>query len=256
MELINRARVKNRNGSFIPLKEVLELKKSRDFKQIIAGKAGEYFPLPFSAEQDEVNSIQKKVKQIASTEKGFNLSWHGSLFASKRMVKEILVILLISLLLLYFILASQFESLSLPLIVLLEVPIDIAGAFFFLWLFGETINIMSLIGVIVMAGIIINDSILKIDTINRLRKEGMPLIKALIIGGQRRLKPILMTSLTTIMAMTPFLFISGMGADLQRPLAVSVIGGMAVGTFVSLYFIPLFFYLLKRKESKKYATAK
>jgi multidrug efflux pump subunit AcrB len=256
MELINRARVKNRNGSFIPLKEVLELKKSRDFKQIIAGKAGEYFPLPFSAEADEVNSIQKEVKQIASTEKGFNLSWHGSLFASKRMVKEILVILLISLLLLYFILASQFESLSLPLIVLLEVPIDITGAFFFLWLFGETINIMSLIGVIVMAGIIINDSILKIDTINRLRKEGMPLIKALIVGGQRRLKPILMTSLTTIMAMTPFLFISGMGADLQRPLAVSVIGGMAVGTFVSLYFIPLFFYLLKRKETKKYATAK
>jgi len=256
MELINSAQVKNRNGQFIPLKEVLELRKSKDFKEIISGKTGEFFPLPFDAEKDEAETIQKKVKQVVSNNKGFNLNWQGSLFASQRMVKEILIILLISLLLLYFILASQFESLNLPLIVLLEVPIDIAGAFFFLWLFGETINIMSLIGVIVMAGIIINDSILKIDTINRLRKEGMPLIKALIIGGQRRLKPILMTSLTTIMAMMPFLFIGGMGSDLQRPLAISVIGGMALGTFVSLYFIPLFFYLLKRKESKKYEMAK
>jgi len=253
LKLIRQAKVKNQNNRFIPLKELLDLQNSRDFKEIIAGKGGEYFPLAFQTTRDKAPDIQKKMKQVVSEKKGFEIQWNGSLFTSEQMVREILLILLISLLLLYFILASQFESLSLPLIVLLEVPIDIAGALFFLWIFGETINIMSLIGIIVMTGIIINDSILKIDTINRLRKEGMPLTKALIIGGQRRLKPILMTSITTIMAMIPFLFISGMGSDLQRPLAVSVIGGMAVGTFVSLYFIPLFYYLLKRKSSKKQA---
>src|SRR5690606_10627291 len=113
---------------------------------------------------------------------------------------ELAGVLAISLLLLYFILASQFESVSIPLIVLLEVPIDIFGAFLFLKLFGSGINLMSMIGIVVMSGIIINDSILKIDTINQLRKkEGMSLMRSLLVAGQRRLKPILMTSLTTIL---------------------------------------------------------
>ena len=106
---------------------------------------------------------------------------------------------------------------------------------------------MSLIGIIVMCGIIINDSILKIDTINQLRAQGYTILRAIATAGQRRLKPILMTSLTTILALFPFLFISGMGADLQKPLALAVIGGMTIGTLVSLYFIPLCYYYLKRK---------
>jgi multidrug efflux pump subunit AcrB len=131
--------------------------------------------------------------------------------------------------------------------VLLEVPIDIFGALLFLKLFGGSINLMSLIGIVVMSGIVINDSILKVDTINKLHSNGSPLLKALLIGGRRRLKPILMTSLTTILALIPFLFIEGMGSDLQKPLALAVIGGMLVGTAVSLYFVPLGYYYLMRK---------
>ena len=218
-------------------------------KTITSGERGSYFPLSFHARSDNYQRIQSEVEKTVRENHGIDIRWSGSIFSNQQMVREIFIILVISLLLLYFILASQFESLSLPLIVLLEVPIDIAGAFLFLKLFGVSLNIMSLIGIIVMTGIIINDSILKIDTINRLRKEGMPLVKALLVGGQRRLKPILMTSITTIMAMLPFLFISGLGSDLQRPLAVAVIGGMAIGTLVSLYFIPLFYYLLKRQAN-------
>ena len=249
LELLNRVKVTNKNGQDIPLRELISISTARDFKRIIAGRTGEYFPLPFHVSGDQVTDIQNTVENLINQEESFDVTWGGSIFANRQMVKEILLILAISLLLLYFILASQFESLKLPLIVLLEVPIDIAGSFLLLYLFGYSINIMSLIGVIVMAGIIINDSILKIDTISRLQKGGMTLIESLYEGGKRRLKPILMTSLTTIMAMVPFLFIAGMGADLQRPLAISVIGGMAVGTFVSLYFIPLFYLLLKRKSS-------
>jgi multidrug efflux pump subunit AcrB len=158
--------------------------------------------------------------------------------------------MLISLLLLYFILASQFESLKLPVIVLLEVPIDIFGALLFLKLFGGSINLMSLIGMVVMSGIIINDSILKVDTINQLQRSGMPLMKALVVGGQRRLKPILMTSLTTILALLPFMFIHGMGSDMQKPLALAVMGGMIIGTAVSLYFVPMcYYYLMKQYET-------
>ncbi len=166
------------------------------------------------------------------------------------MIRELLLVLLVSVLLLYFILAAQFESFVQPVIVLLELPIDIAGALFMLWLFGETLNLMSAIGIIVMSGIIINDSILKIDTINRARWSGMDTLSAIKLGGQRRLKPIIMTSLTTILALVPFLFFSGLGAELQKPLALAVIGGMTLGTLVSLYFIPLAYWILYRPPGR------
>src|SRR5690554_7011372 len=129
---------------------------------------------------------------------------------------------------------------------MLEVPSDIAGELFLLWVFGGTIIIMSMIGIIVMSGIVVNDSILKIDTINRLRREGMPMLEAIKEGGHRRLKPIIMTSITTILALVPVIWGSGMGSELQKPLALTVIGGMVLGTVVSLYFIPLCYYYLCR----------
>ena len=106
---------------------------------------------------------------------------------------------------------------------------------------------MSMIGLVVMSGIIINDSILKVDTINRLRKSGMSLSKAVFTGGHSRLKPIIMTSLTTILAITPFLNRVDMGSDLQYPLSLTIIIGMCVGTMISLFFIPLIYYIIYRK---------
>jgi multidrug efflux pump subunit AcrB len=161
-------------------------------------------------------------------------------------MRELLLIGAVALMLLFFILAAQFESLRLPFIVLLEVPIAMAGALIMLLVFNATINVMSMIGLVVMSGIIINDSILKIDTINRLRAAGMPLMRALHTAGHYRLKPILMTSITTISALLPFLFITGLGGELQKPLALAVMGGLGLGTLVSLYFVPLTYYYLFR----------
>ena len=106
----------------------------------------------------------------------------------------------------YFILCAQFESFLQPLIVLLEIPVDTAFALITLWVFGHTLNLMSAIGIIVTCGIVVNDSILKLDTINELRKTGIPLVEAIHIAGKRRLRAIIMTSLTTIFAMVPLLF--------------------------------------------------
>ena len=157
-----------------------------------------------------------------------------------------LLIVTVAILMLYFILASQFESLKLPWIVLLEIPIDVAVTVLLLQLCGISLNLMSMIGIIVMCGIVINDSILKIDTIIQLERKGYPLLEAIHEGGVRRLKPILMTSLTTIIALVPFLWGNDIGSQLQRPLAVAMIGGMTVGTVVSLYWVPLCYYYLKR----------
>jgi len=94
---------------------------------------------------------------------------------------------------------------------------------------------------VVMSGIVINDSILKIHTMNQLKAQGLTIDEAILEGGKRRLKPILMTSITSILALLPFLFIDGLGADLQKPLALAVIGGLSVGTFISLFFLPILY---------------
>ena len=115
------------------------------------------------------------------------------------------------------------------------------------WALGMSINIMSLIGMIVCSGIIINDSILKVDTINKLRREGVGLIRAILVAGSRRFKPIIMTSLTTILAICPFLTGGNMGADLQLPLSLAIAVGMSVGTLISLYFVPLIYYSIYKR---------
>jgi multidrug efflux pump subunit AcrB len=246
-EILQTAAINNNKGEEIPVRELLSRGSGRDLKIIRAGNEGEYFPVEIPLIGKNTEQIMDNIRQSTRNNKHFEVSFTGSIFSNREMINSMLIILLISLALLYFILASQFESLKLPLIVLFEVPIAIFGVFAFLMIFGGGINIMSLIGIVVSCGIIINDSILKIDTINQLLNSGYSLMRALIVAGQRRLKPILMTSITTILALCPFLFVHGLGADLQRPLALAVIGGMLVGTFVSLFFIPLCYYYLKRK---------
>ncbi|MEZ4896926.1 MAG: efflux RND transporter permease subunit, partial [Saprospiraceae bacterium] len=147
------------------------------------------------------------------------------------------------LLLLYLILAAQFESILQPFIVMISVPVGISGALLALWLAGESLNLVSLIGIIVMSGIVVNDAILKVDMINRARKDH-DMIEAIHIAGRRRLRPILMTSITTILALLPVLIAAGLGAELQRPLAIAVMGGLTAGTVAGLYWIPLLYFLL------------
>lgn len=113
-----------------------------------------------------------KVRQVIEDTGDWETAFSGSFFSNREMLDELVVILFISILLMYFILAAQFESFVQPLIVLLEIPIDVAFALLLLWMCGHTLNLMSAIGLIVTCGIIINDSILKLDAINELRKQG------------------------------------------------------------------------------------
>jgi multidrug efflux pump subunit AcrB len=247
--ILRELKINNQKGREIPVNQLVVMKKVENYKVIHGGKDGEYVPIPFHG-VDYVSpaGLAQSIKQLFAPSSGVIMNFTGKLFSSRLLLKELLIVMAIALVLLYFILAAQFESLTQPLIVLLEVPMDIAGALGLLWLFGGTINLMAMIGIIVMSGIIINDSILKIDTINQLRRCGMGLMEAIETGGKRRLKPILMTSLTTVLALTPFLLAHDMGSELQQPLALTVIGGMVIGTLVSLYFIPLCYYYLCRKS--------
>lgn len=252
--ILNTLTVTNSNKAEIPIVTLLKVYKENDYKTLYANANTAYVPLNINLNAKEKQNsapIINGITNLISNTENLSVELDGKLFSGNKLVKEMLFVLLISVLLLYFILAAQFESLTQPLIVLLEIPIDIAGTLILLYSFGASLNLMSMIGIVVMSGIIINDSILKIATINQLRKEGNPLMEAIEKAGKQRLKPILMTSLTTILALIPFLFYSDLGSELQKPFALAVIGGMTLGTFVSLYFIPLAYYYLYAKTNKK-----
>lgn len=247
-QIFTKKSVRNADNIEIPLKNLLTESRDRDLRSIISGAEGDFYPLPMNVTADNVTTTMDAVREIADRNQDFEVSFTGSYFTSRQTTNQLIIVLIVSLLLLYFILAAQFESLVQPIIILSEIVIDIFGALFVLWICGSSINIMSLIGIVVMCGIVINDSILKVDTINRLRRGGYGTLRAVMTGGHRRLKPIIMTSLTTILAIVPFLFAGGMGNDLQRPLSLALIGGMVVGTIVSIFFIPLAYYYVYRKR--------
>lgn len=240
--------VRNDEGVDIPLSYLIRETQGEDFKRIYSGNGGDYYPVKITANDRTVESIVDFTERFVKADPHYSASFTGNYYSSREMIGELVLVLSVAVALLYFILAAQFESIVQPLVILSEIVIDVFWVFLVLWLLGESLNIMSMIGIVVMSGIIINDSILKVDTMNRLRREGMPLVTAIWRGGHSRLRPIVMTSLTTILAILPFLSRGDMGSALQYPLSLTLIVGMVAGTLVSLFFIPLVYYLIYRKR--------
>lgn len=240
--------VRNDEGVDIPLSYLIRETQGEDFKRLYSGNGGDYYPVKITANDRTVESIVDFTERFVKADPHYSASFTGNYYSSREMIGELVLVLSVAVALLYFILAAQFESIVQPLVILSEIVIDVFWVFLVLWLLGESLNIMSMIGIVVMSGIIINDSILKVDTMNRLRREGMPLVTAIWHGGHSRLRPIVMTSLTTILAILPFLSRGDMGSALQYPLSLTLIVGMMAGTLVSLFFIPLVYYLIYRKR--------
>ncbi len=248
--LIEVSEESNGRKNQLALSTFVDISPSEDLKTIVSGKAGEYIPF-FYYDIDDVENITTLVENHISQNPEWDVDFSGTFFSNKKMINEMIVILFISILLMYFILAAQFEDFKQPFIVLLELPIDIAAALALLLIMGHTLNLMSAIGIVVTCGIMINDSILKVDIINQLRKEGYSLLDAIHQSGRRRLKAILMTSLTSIVCMAPLVFSSDMGSELEKPLAIATIGGMLIGTPISLFVVPLAYWWIYRKEENK-----
>ncbi|GHT61486.1 cation transporter [Bacteroidia bacterium] len=223
---------------------------SEDLKVIVAGKAGEYLPL-YYYDTNQPEKIIATIEKDALQDKNWEVDFSGTFFSNQKMINEIIVILFVSILLMFFILSAQFENFKQPLIILFEIPIDITFALGLLIVTGHSLNLMSAIGLVVTSGIIINDSILKVDVMNQLRKEGFALMDAIHEAGRRRLKAILMTSLTSIVCMVPLLFTNDLGSQLEKPLAIATIGGMLMGTPVSLFVVPLIYWWIYRREESE-----
>jgi HAE1 family hydrophobic/amphiphilic exporter-1 len=150
--------------------------------------------------------------------------------------------LILSLILVYMVLAAQFESLIHPFTIILTIPFAVVGTFTVFFILGRPLNMMAYIGIIMLGGIAVNNSILLIDAINQLRKDGFELKEAIITAGMRRIRPILMTSLTTILALVPLTFGFGESSALRSPMAWAVIGGLTTSTVMSLILIPCVYF--------------
>jgi HAE1 family hydrophobic/amphiphilic exporter-1 len=150
--------------------------------------------------------------------------------------------------LVYLVMASQFESLVHPFVILLTIPLALVGAVLALYITGTTVNIVAFIGVIMLAGIVVNNAIVLVDLINQLQAQGMEKIAAIIEAGTARLRPILMTTLTTALGLMPMAIGLGEGAEVRTPMAITVIGGLLVSTLLTLVVIPVVYSLLDRKK--------
>jgi len=151
-------------------------------------------------------------------------------------------------LIVYMVMASLFESLKAPFIIFLTIPLGMIGVVYMLFLTGTPLSVVSFIGIIMLSGIVVNNSIVLVDYINQLRDKGIPLFEAVVEGGRTRLRPILMTSLTTILALIPLALGLGAGGETWAPMARSVIGGLVTSTLVTLLVIPVIYtYLAPRR---------
>ncbi len=162
--------------------------------------------------------------------------------------KSLQFVLVLAIFLVYLVMASQFESLIHPFVILLTIPLALIGAVWALWVTGTTVNVVAYIGLIMLAGIVVNQSIVLIDAVNQLRAGGMQKFEAIVEGGKLRLRPILITKLTTILGLLPMALGIGEGAEVRAPMAITVIGGVLLTTFLTLLVIPVVYSVLDRKQ--------
>jgi HAE1 family hydrophobic/amphiphilic exporter-1 len=197
-----------------------------------------------------IHRIEQKLDKI-DFPKDYQFQITGEEQKRKEAFSNLKFALILSIILVYMVLASQFESLIHPFTILLTIPLAGVGAILIFFIMGKTLNIMAYIGIIMLAGIAVNDSIILVDAITQLKRDGLSRREAIIEAGQRRIRPIIMTSLTTILALLPLTFGFGEGAALRSPMALAVIGGLVTSTLLTLVVIPCFYSILDQLTFRK-----
>ncbi|MFO7617894.1 MAG: efflux RND transporter permease subunit, partial [Bacteroidales bacterium] len=185
---------------------------------------------------------------------GYTIRQAGEEVKRKESMKNLGFALVLSLVLVYMVLASQFESLIHPFTIMLTIPLAVVGSVFLFFILGLSFNMMAYIGIIMLAGIAVNNAIILLDSINRLKRAGLPRREAIMEAGHQRIRPILMTSLTTILGLLPMAIGFGPNSALRTPMALAVIGGLVTSTLLTLIVIPCVYDLFDRiTPQRKYA---
>jgi CzcA family heavy metal efflux pump len=194
--------------------------------------------------------IQAKLDQL-QLPPNFKINLSGAVESQRESFTALLGALILAIVLVYMVLASQFKSLIDPFIIMFSVPLGMIGVLWALFLTQTDLSVTSLMGVIMMAGIVVSNGILLVDYTNRLRGRGVGLEEAVVLGGRTRLRPILMTTLTTILGLIPMAIGLGEGSESNAPMAIAVIGGLSVSTLLTLVFIPTLYTIFEQRFKRE-----
>lgn len=240
------------SGTKIRVDQVAAIRESQSPKQILRNNQNRIGQISAHLQSDRpfnqiIEAVNAELAQIAWPPE-YNYQIAGEELKRAQAFGNLKFALILALILVYMVLAAQFESLIQPFLIILIIPLAGIGAVLLFFILQMPFNIMSYIGLIMLAGIAVNNSIVLVDTINQLKQDGIPRSSAILQAAQMRLRPILMTSLTTILALLPLTFGIGEGAALRAPMALAVIGGLISSTLLTLIIIPMLYELVDRSE--------
>ncbi len=249
----NAVTLKSSRGD-IPLYEIARIEKSVSPKQLLRSNQNRIGTV--TADIDRTVAFDKVIARVREKLQGitppaeYDINITGEEQKRKDAMSSLGFALILSVVLVYMVMASQFESLIHPFTVLLTIPLAGAGSVWAFFLLGKSLNIMAYIGIIMLGGIAVNNSILLVDAINQFREQGYSLREAILRAAQNRIRPILMTSLSSILGLLPLTLGIGESAALRSPLAIALIAGLTASTVMSLVVIPCVYYIFDRKKTK------
>ncbi len=197
-----------------------------------------------------MRDIREKMKNF-SLPPGIEIREGSDVKEQRKSFRDLRNLFLLGLILVFMVMAAQFESFRDPFVIMFAVPFALVGVIWAFFLTNTTLNLMSFIGIIMLIGIVVNNAIVLVDYMNILRKRGIPLFEAVKLAGTRRLRPVLMTTFTTIFGMLPMALSRGEGSEAWNPMGITVIGGLTVSTFVTLLIVPVLYTFFTRKKMEK-----
>jgi HAE1 family hydrophobic/amphiphilic exporter-1 len=264
IEALKSVALKSVLGVSIPLSEIAEIKIEKTPATILRNNQRRCVTITAGTNGRALNhitrDIEKRFKHYTFPT-GYSYGFGGQQEELFKSFDDLALALVLAVFIVYMLLAAQLESFIHPFTIMLTVPLSLTGGLIALLLTGYTLSIPSFIGIIILVGIVVNNTIVLIDTINRLKEEGHTREEAVLEAGPLRLRPILMTTLTTLLGMLPMALEKGDGSEIQSPLAVVVIGGLMVATFITLLVIPSIYLVFDQwigafKEKKQRRTLK
>lgn len=243
-------------GGEVPISSVAHVEMGESAVSISRENQKNYITIEASIEGMSSGDAQKNLTTFLdgyAFPEGCTYSFGGTLEMMNDSFQSLSIALIAAVLLVYMIMASQFESLRSPFIIMFSMPLAFTGAIFGLFLTGNTITMTSMMGFIMLAGMVVNNGIVLIDYTNQLMERGMQCYDALTTAGPRRLRPILMTTLTTILGMLPLIFSNKEGSETMHSMAISVVFGLSLSSLVTLIFIPVLYAGMNKSKEKRKA---
>ncbi|HUM79227.1 MAG TPA: efflux RND transporter permease subunit [Candidatus Saccharicenans sp.] len=250
--------ITNSDGEQVSLRNVIEVQSGRGPQQIERRDRERIINVSGEIADRDLGSVIKDAQRAFQTiprPANFSINFTGDYEEQQKANRELMISLILALFMVYMVMAMLYESLRDPLIVMFSVPLAVVGVALILFLTGTSINVQAYIGMIMLGGIIVNNAILLVDYTNLLRRrDGFEMMEAIKEAGRRRLRPILMTALTTILGMLPLALGIGEGSEIQTPMARVVIGGLTSSTFITLLVIPVVYSLFEQRRQKRMAN--